>query len=215
MAQSLIYRTVAFYEIVMLAIYGRHYFSRSRAIAELIPHGASVLDVCCGPATVYRRYLKRKSISYFGIDINPKFIAYVRREGGRAELRDVNADRPFPAAEFVIMQASLYHFLPDPGPLVDRMLAAARKQVIIAEPIRNLSNSSVAWISALAKHQTDPGSGKQPHRFDEQMLDAFFSRYQRQVSRAFLLPGGREKAYVLSANQASGQSNSPLERTGH
>jgi SAM-dependent methyltransferase len=200
MSESLVYRSVALYELVMLALYGRHYAGRFRAIAELIPDGSSVLDVCCGPGNLYSRHLKRKSISYLGIDLNPRFVAHVRRQGGSAEIRDLCDDQPLPPADYVIMQASLYHFLPDPRPLVDRMIRAARQQVIIAEPIRNLSQSSIPWLAALARRQTDAGSGAQPNRFDQQSLDAFFAKYQGRISRTFLLPGGREKLYVLNAS---------------
>ena len=200
MSESLVYRSVALYEAVMLALYGRHYAARLKVIADLIPQGSTALDVCCGPGTLYSRYLRHRSVSYIGIDMNPRFVARLRRLGASAEARDVREERPLPPADYVLMQSSLYHFLPDPAPLVGRMLRAARKQVIISEPIRNLANSSIPWLAALAGRQTDAGSGRQALRFNEQTLDAFFMPYQRQVSRAFLLPGGREKVYVLNAS---------------
>jgi SAM-dependent methyltransferase len=199
MSASLVYRSVALYEAVMLALYGRHYPARLRAIADLIPAGSSVLDVCSGPGTLYSRHLRRRSISYLGIDINPRFVARLRQLGASAELRDLRDDQPLPPADYVLMQASLYHFLPDPTPVVNRMLRAARKQVIISEPIRNLAGSSSPWLAALARRQTDAGSGGEALRFNEQTLDAFFISFQRQVNRTFLLPGGREKVYVLDA----------------
>ena len=42
------------YESLMLALYGRHYAARFRAIAELIPAGSSVLELCCGPGILFR-----------------------------------------------------------------------------------------------------------------------------------------------------------------
>ncbi len=39
------------------------------------------------------------------------------------------------------MQASLYHFLPDAHEIVERMLAAAGRRVIVSEPVRNLASS--------------------------------------------------------------------------
>src|SRR5262245_17726938 len=125
----------------MIAAYGRHYGERYRAIAELIPAGASVLDLCCGPGILYQRYLKRKPVSYTGLDINEKFVRHVFRHGGVGKVHNLWSDDPLPQADYVVMQASLYHFLPNAGPIVSRMVAAARAAVIIAEPIRNLSNS--------------------------------------------------------------------------
>lgn len=200
MPTSLVYRSVALYEAVMLALYGRHYAARLRTIADLIPDGSSVLDVCCGPGTLYARHLRHRSIAYTGLDINPRFVARVQRLGAQAELRDLREDQTLASADYVIMQASLYHFLPDPAPLVNRMLRAARKQVIISEPVRNLAQSTVPLFAAIARRETDAGSGSHALRFNEQTLDAFFQPYQRQVSRAFLLPGGREKVYMLDAS---------------
>ena len=58
---GLVYRSAALYEAVMRVLYGRHYAARQRAIAGLIPARASVLEVCCGPGTLYRRHLARKT----------------------------------------------------------------------------------------------------------------------------------------------------------
>lgn len=195
-SESLIYRSPLLYRAAMLALYGRHYFSRCRAIADLIPSGASVLELCCGPAELYLRYLKPKNVRYLGLDINPRFVA---RLGDAGRMWDVQEALALPGSEYVLMQASLYHFLPDPSPVIDRMLSAATKQVIVAEPIRNLSDGQMPLLSALARRGTDAGTGAQPHRFNEQTLDAFFSRYAPRVSRSFLIPGGREKVYVLEA----------------
>jgi SAM-dependent methyltransferase len=196
-ATSLVYRSSLIYEAIMLALYGRHYASRYRAMADLIPAGAEVLDVCCGPANLYHRYLSKKSVRYCGLDINARFIRRLLRTGASGQVCDLQSDRELPAADYVLMQASLYHFLPDPSPIVDRMLRAARKQVIIAEPIRNLADRRIPVLSSLARQFTDPGIGPAAHRFTERTLDDFFSRYAARVSQSFLIPGGREKVYVL------------------
>ena len=98
------------------------------------------------------------------------------------------------------MQASLYQFLPDPQPIVDRMLRAARKQVILAEPIRNIASSKVAPLAFLGRHFTDPGDGQSAHRFTEESLDRFFSRYASRLNETFSIPGGREKVFVLNSH---------------
>jgi ubiquinone/menaquinone biosynthesis C-methylase UbiE len=82
MATSLIYRSASLYELAMLLLYGRHYTSRYRAIAELVPVGSSVLDLCCGPALLYHRYLRTKDVQYTGLDINANFIARLLRRTG-------------------------------------------------------------------------------------------------------------------------------------
>lgn len=197
---SLIYRSSSLYELAMLALYGRHYGSRYRAIAELIPAGSSVLDLCCGPAFLYHRYLRHKSVHYTGLDLNQKFIERLAKRGANAQVRDLSSDTPLPKADYVVIQASLYHFLPDPSPIVDRMLRAAKKQAIIAEPIRNLSSSGSRLLSFFGKALTNPGTGDHTRRFDEASLDLFFKRYLSSVQQSYLIAGGREKLFVLAGN---------------
>jgi hypothetical protein len=202
-ATSLIYKSTEIYELAMLLLYGRHYPARYRAIAELIPSGSTALDLCCGPALLYQRYLRKKSIQYTGLDLNSKFIDRLNRRGGCGKIWDLRSEQPLPAAEYVIMQASLYHFLPDPSTIVNRMLQAARKQVIIAEPIRNLATSNSKILSWLGRLSTNPGSGEQHLRFDEASLADFFSAYSSNIVQSFPIAGAREKVYVLNAQIAA------------
>ena len=197
MATSLIYKSSSLYELAMLLIYGRHHASRYRAIAELIPAGSSVLDLCCGPAFLYHRYLRAKSVRYTGLDINAKFVDRLVKRGGAGQVWDLRSEQQLPSADYVIMQASLYHFLPDASPVVDRMIRAARKQVIVAEPIRNLSDSDSRLLAALGRLFTNPGTGEHRLRFTEQTLADFFRAYAAQVVQSFGIAGGREKVYVL------------------
>lgn len=203
MATSLIYKNVSVYELAMRLLYGRHYSSRFAAVADLIADDSSVLDLCCGPARLFHRYLKRKRVSYTGIDVNRKFIERLQEGGAKGEVRDLREDRALPRADYVVMQASLYHFLPAAEEIVDRMIEAALKQVIIAEPVRNLATSRSRLLRFLGRALTNPGSGEQPDRFTEASLDRFFARYNERVATAYLIAGGREKVYVLDAGNAT------------
>jgi SAM-dependent methyltransferase len=198
---SLVYRSAGVYELVMLGLYGRHYPARQRAVADLVPPGASVLDLCCGPGTLFDRHLRRKGVVYTGLDVNPRFVARVVRHGGRGLVRDLHPGGPLPEADYVIMQASLYHFLPDPLPLLARMREAARWCVVVAEPVRNLADGRVPVLAALARRHTDAGRGPRPLRFSEARLDALIAASAMPVLRSFFIPGGREKVYVLDARR--------------
>jgi hypothetical protein len=202
METSLIYRSASLYELAMLLLYGRHYNSRYRAIAELIPPGAGVLDLCCGPALLYHRYLRDIDVEYTGLDINANFIARLIRRGARGQVWDLRSDQALPPADYVIMQASLYHFLPDASEIVDRMLQAARKRVIIAEPVRNLATSDSRFLSLLGRHFTNPGSGEAGLRYTEASLAEFFSRYASRLIESFSIAGGREHLYLLNAERS-------------
>ena len=197
-ATSLIYRSASIYELAMRLLYGRHYTSRYHAISDLIKTGSSVLDLCCGPALLYH-YLKSKDVQYLGLDINAKFIDQLNRSGGNGQVWDLRSEQPLPRADYIIMQASLYHFLPDASPVVNRMLQAARRQVIIAEPIRNLATSDSRLLALIGRMFSNAGTGEQHFRFSESSLAEFFSKYSSRVVQSFPIAGGREKIYVLQA----------------
>jgi SAM-dependent methyltransferase len=197
MSESVIYRSTLVYEAVMVLLYGRHYAARYRALAESIEPGSSVLDVCCGPAILYRRYLRPRDVRYRGLDYNRTFVERLKRDGIEAETWDLREERPLPTADYVVMQASLYHFLPAPAPVVDRLVAAARRFAIVAEPVRNLTSSSNPLVAFLGRRLSDPGTGDQASRFTEESFDRFFARYAERTERSFLIPGGREKVVVL------------------
>jgi SAM-dependent methyltransferase len=200
---SLIYRSARGYELLMRVLYGRHYAARMRAIAEQVRDGASVLELCCGPGTLYDRQLRGRVGGYIGIDVNERFVDALRRRGVDARRMDLaNAGEPLPGADVAIMQASLYHFLPDAGAIVDRMLAAARERVVISEPVRNLASSGLPGVALLGRRAADPGgAGAHEERFTEATLDALMARYRERVLAALPIPGGREKIYVLSAGE--------------
>lgn len=197
---SLIYRSAAGYELLMRVLYGRHYQARMRAVAEHVPAGATVLELCCGPGTLYTCFLRERSGGYIGLDINEAFVARLRRQGVDARVRDLSdLGLPLPGADVAIIHASLYHFLPDAESLLDRMLAAAADSVVVAEPIRNLSSSRLPGVGVLGRRAADPGVGGHEQRFTEATLDQLMAHYAERVRSAFLIPGGREKVYVLSA----------------
>ncbi len=211
---SLVYRSAAGYELLMRLLYGRHYGARMRAVADQVPDGASVLELCCGPGTLYLRHLRGRTRGYVGVDVNPRFVTRLRRRGvdaRRLDLAHDTATDALPSADVVILQASLYHFLPKAPPsgaahsfqdaerIVERMLAAARERVIVAEPVRNLTSSRVPLVARLGARAADPGVGGHAQRFTEESLEALMARYRERILKAFPIPGGREMVYVLAA----------------
>jgi SAM-dependent methyltransferase len=199
---SLVYRSALGYELLMRVLYGRHYAARMRAVAEQVPDGASVLELCCGPGTLYRRYLRARAGSYIGVDVNEGFVAALRQGGVDARRMDLaHPTEPLPVADVAIMQASLYHFLPAAEDVLDRMLAAARDRVIVSEPVRNLATSGLPGVALLGRRGADPGVGGHAERFTEATLDELMAPYRARTRAAFLIPGGREKVYVLSAGE--------------
>ena len=203
MSTKLIYKNAALYEFANLALYGRHHAARYRIMADLIPERSSVVDLCCGPATLYHRYLRSKLVRYTGLDISPAFIEALNKRGSHGLVWDLRSDKALPRADYVVIQGALYFFLPDPSTLIARMLAAATRQVIIAESIRNLSSSRIPFISNVAMRLAGAVKGNHPPRFTEETLDRLFQDYPSEGKRSFKIPGGRDKVYVLENLGAS------------
>ena len=196
---ELIYRSPFLYSLVNRLLYGRSHDARYRVIADLIPPRSTVVDLCCGPALLFRHHLRDKEVHYTGLDLSPNFVDSLNENGGHGILWDVRSNKPLPRADYVIIQGSLYFFLPDPRPLIDRMLAAANQQVIVAEPIRNLSTSKLPFLSAVARATAGAVPGNHPTRFTEETLDLLFARYRPELKESFKIPGGRDKVYVLES----------------
>jgi SAM-dependent methyltransferase len=194
---QLIYKSSVLYDLVNLLLYGRHYHTRYQVIAQLIPPNASVVDLCCGPATLYHRFLRSKGVQYTGLDLSPHFVDRLQKGGGQGMIWDVGSTRPLPPADYVIIQGALYFFLPDPSPLIERMLAAANEAVIVAEAIRNLSTSAIPGFSALAKKLAGAVKDSGAVRLTEESLDRLFAGYAPAAKCTFKIPGGRDKVYVL------------------
>lgn len=188
---ALIYNSPWLYTVAMRMLYGRHFRARYTAIAELIPDNSHVAEVCAGDCRLYLDHLRQKNTRYLALDIAPRMLAWGQSYGVETQLWDGHADE-IPAAEIVIMQASLYQFLPDADAMVEKMLAAATKRVIIAEPIRNLATTLPGPMRTLVKWATQPkdNDAYQSERFERQSLEALFERHR--CDRVSEIPGGRE-----------------------
>jgi SAM-dependent methyltransferase len=199
MSTSVIYKSPLLYQTVMSVLYWGAYQERFRALAALVPDEASVVDLCCGPGTLYFSFLKSKRVRYTGLDMNAGFVETISSRGVNAMVWDVSGNAPLPEADYLIMQASLYHFLPDPRPVVDRMMKAARKNVLLTEPVRNLADSSNAALAWLARKLTNPGSGDQPRRFNPKLFDEFLAPYRAagRLVDTYPIAAGREQLCVL------------------
>jgi hypothetical protein len=190
---SLIYQQRTAYHLLMRLLYGRHFLARYAAIAAEVPFGSSVVDVCAGDGYLYLNYLRAKSVRYQALDISPRLVQWMQRHGVQAQRFDVWQDA-LPVADIVIMQASLYQFLPNAALVVEKMLRAARQQVIITEPVRNIASSDNLLLRLVGRRLTRPDKGGgeyQAQRFDQASLMALFRQFSA-FERSCELPGGRE-----------------------
>jgi hypothetical protein len=196
---SIVYAHPAIYQAVMRVLYRRAFEARYLALSALIEDGAEVFEACAGDGYLYTRYLAKRPVRYRGGDLNARFVAHARRRSIPIEQLDITTAE-LPRADVVVLQASLYQFMPDHRRVVDKLLGAARRRLLIAEPVRNLASHAPRPIAWLAQRATDPGDGHKPLRFDEPSLDAFFHEsYRGRIEHSALIPGGREKIYCLRA----------------
>ena len=182
----------------MRILYGRNYQHRFTAIAEEIPDKVEVLDVCCGDAALYNRELKGR-VNYIGTDINKKFIH--RGENKLIKILPLNIiTDELPQSDYVIMQASLYQFIPNHKLIIDKLINSANKKVIISEPVRNLSNSSSNIISLIARYSANPGTGHKIERFNEESFrEIFYDHFKERIEKFKFIPGNRELIVILNA----------------
>jgi SAM-dependent methyltransferase len=172
MIPSPIYWTATGYDLVIRALYGRSYTRLYSDVAALIPVGASVTDVCCGTARLYRDCLRARGCRYVGLDYNAALVRAARRSGADARVFDLRRDQP-PHADFVVMCSSLYHFFDSRNEVLATLLAAANEAVIISEPVRNLTSHPILPIRKVAAWLTNPGRGSYDARFDPQTFRDF------------------------------------------
>ena len=111
-SMSWIYRSRVAYHAAIRVLYGGYAAARLAAVADLIPHDAHVLELCCGDCSLYLRHLEGRVASYVGLDVSPRFVQWARARGVDARVADVWS-AALPDADVVVMQASLYQFIPD------------------------------------------------------------------------------------------------------
>lgn len=200
--RSPVYWNSNLYHIIMKMIYGKYYEARYQYIDNIIPENSSIFEACAGDCYLYKKYLRKKAVSYSCGDIVETFVKEGIANKINISYHNLKTD-PIPPADYIILQASLYQFIPEHKKIVDKLLNKAQKKVIISEPIINLSTSSNPVIKFLAKKSADPGNGEKALRFCENSLDEFMhSNYTEFIEKEEKIPGGREKVYILTTNNA-------------
>ena len=113
--------------------------------------------------------------------------------GISSKLHNVLAD-PIDAADYVVMCNSFYHFVDIRDDLLRRMKGAARKAVILTEPVRNVSAHSFSPWAGFAKWLTNPGVGDHTQRFDRASFRAFAEEHD---ASEFIYEDGNRNALAV------------------
>jgi hypothetical protein len=198
------------YTAVVRLLFNRHFVERYRAISDRIPAGAEVVDVCAGDCYLYRRFLKEKHVRYIGLDLSSPFVKWACGRGIRALQFDLWKNE-IPEADYVVMQSSLYQFIPREKWVIAKLLKAARKTAVVSEPVRNLSSSNIRWVADLSRILTRPMGGASSYRgqrFNPSSLSELFHSFP-EFQKSCLIPGGREMLGIFQTSTIPPHSDMP------
>lgn len=197
--KGIIYRHPLIYQFFMRLIYGKYFKTRYEAISQYVPEAVQLVELCCGDCRLYQNYLRAKNIDYLGLDISPAFITNALSKGINVKLFDLGND-PLPQAEYILIQASLYQFIPLGKEILNKIFNSALKGVILAEPVLNVSSCSKPFISGIVKKISRFLTGSTTKRFDEESLDDLFAIYADKLKTKFKISGGREIIGIFKTN---------------
>ena len=172
--RSPVYWSCGIYDITMKLLMGSAYDDYCAALAAYIEPGSSVVDLCAGSARL-ERHLRDKNCEYLALDFNSTFVMGTRNRGIRARFHNVLSDS-IPDADYVVMSASMYHFNAHPD-VLPRMCSAARRAVVIAEPVHNISNHAFKPLAKFCNWLTNPGVGDYQFRYSPEEFRAFCEQH--------------------------------------
>lgn len=149
MKYGFLYQHPRIYDLALYGLYRGAPHDRFRRVADEIPEGASVVDLCAGTGFLHNQ-LRDKNVRYLALDINPTLVAHLQKSGIDARVFDVSSD-VIPQADIVTMCSSLYHFHPHCADIIQRMRTAARHKVVILEPVHNAVHSRFRFVRWLGE----------------------------------------------------------------
>jgi trans-aconitate methyltransferase len=188
--KSLVYWHPYIYTQLIKILYGKNFEARYSAIADLIPNNSTVIEACPGDGYLFEHYLKQKHVKYIGLDVNPDFVRTAKRKHIPFAIHDLYTE-DIPRADYIVIQASLYQFMPEEHRIIKKLLSAMDHTLIISETVRNLSDSKNVIVSLLAKYAANPGKGHALKRFNKDTLLECFSKYP-EFKEIKEINGGRE-----------------------
>lgn len=193
--RSVLYWNPYIYSFLVRLLFRRDYAGRYEAISSLIESNSSVLDVCCGDSKLYF-YLKSKNVDYLGLDMNPTFGKVSKRKGIKAKVFDLYKDDP-PKTDVIVIHASLYQFIPNHSAILQKLYNAAKKYLIVAEPVRSYTQSKWKVVSLLGRVLNNPGDGMKIQRFTIETFKEAMEPFRDKVVLEFMIRGNIEYVFVV------------------
>lgn len=103
-----------------------------RAIADIVPHGAKVLDLGCGDGALLEYLVRNQHVKGRGIEISELGVLACVRRGlsvRQGNLQEGLADYPDASFDFVILSQTL-PFLNDPAMILQEMLRVGARAIV-------------------------------------------------------------------------------------
>jgi len=194
--QSPVYWHPKLYAFTMRMLYGSFYKTRYTHLEKLIPDNCKLLELCMGDLYFYENYLKKKNIQYSCVDVNPVFVKAAKAKNIDVRSLDILKEE-IPSSDYILIQGSLYHCIPDQAAFVKKLLNSANKQVIISESTRNISNSGNGLVSVLGTFFSKAKAGQSKIKFTKQMLKETFSGFEKNIVQWIEPPDSQETVIVL------------------
>lgn len=196
---SPIYKNIFLYRLVMNVLYQNKYCQRynliTSTIANLKPN--SVLELCFGD-TIIADFCKVNKINWTGIDASSYFVKRAISNKHNAIEANILTVSAFPKTDLVIISGSLYQFHNYMDELLVKMFAAS-KQILIAEPVQNLSTKK-GLIGALAAWLTSAGKGAENFRYTKISLKKLLEEKSHKFNYSYKYIGNfkRDDYYLLT-----------------
>lgn len=175
--KSITYWNRFIYRSLMKLSYQNKFRKRYEILSSLFEENCSIVELCCGDCNLYLNYLKEKRIQYMGVDINHSFVTFARKMGIDARTLNIICDE-IPRGDILLMHAGLYQFIPNERRMLDRILAASRRKVVIAEPVINRSHQNSLIISKISAFLSNPGTGSARDRFNPESFQTLCGSYK-------------------------------------
>lgn len=181
--------------------YKKHYKERYSKISEIIADGAVVNDICCGDAYLYEQ-LKEKNVQYHAYDINQTYVSWLRKKGIDASVFDLTLDE-LPKGDYLILQSSLYQFIPDHESILKKLINSSHKYVILSEVHNSRTiESNNRIMQTLARWSSTTAKGPCSERFDYDQLMDLFTRFK--ASKVFTVD--RDLVGIFESEELRGDS---------
>ena len=164
----------------MKRLYGAYYETRYSNLQKLIPDNSQLLELCMGDLYFYEHYLKDKNIKYSCADVNPVFVNAAKAKNIDCSLMDILKDE-IPKTDYILIQGSIYHSIPNQASLIKKLFNSANKQLIISESTKNVSNSGNKLMSAAAAFLSKAKAGQSKIKFTKETLKQSFVGFEKNI----------------------------------